>query len=118
MSDSELYAVIEQRNKLLAQLQASELRIKELEAAMVEAKRDADQMVKQNLAANRAFSLYKNKSDQLEDDCAVLRQAIGDFVNNVKHSHVAGWGDVSRDTVADSSFKELIKAAEIRKRNP
>lgn len=43
-------------------------------------------------------------------DKSRLLQAVEDFVWNVEHSHVQGWGDVSRDTVADNSFKEL-KAA-------
>lgn len=39
-----------------------------------------------------------------------LLQAVEDFVWNVEHNHVAGWGDCSRDVRADNSFREL-KAA-------
>ena len=48
--------------------------------------------------------------ERLHADGAVMRQSIEDFVYNVKHSHVAGWGDVSKDTVADNSFQELSKS--------
>jgi hypothetical protein len=47
--------------------------------------------------------------EQAKADNVVMRRAIGDFVQNVKHSKVAGWGDVSKDTVADASFQELTK---------
>jgi hypothetical protein len=45
--------------------------------------------------------------------CANMREAISDFVHNVEHSHVAGWGDVSKDTVADESFKQIKQALAI-----
>ena len=49
--------------------------------------------------------------DAARKQCAAMRQAIEDFVYNIKHHHVAGWGDVSRcDVAADNSFKELMKA--------
>ena len=54
----------------------------------------------------------KARLHQVESQAAGMRQAISDFVYNVKHSHVAGWGDVSRDTVADNSFKELSASLE------
>ena len=60
--------------------------------------------------ANREMEHIDKLSEELEvvkKQAAAMRQAIGDFVHNVKHNHVAGMGDF-RDTVeCDASFREL-----------
>jgi len=95
---------------LKANFVPAELKIKELEKQLEEETKATNYAAAKMAGQREHIAQLEGKLEESQNQVAQLREAASDFIWNVEHSHVPGWGDVSRDTVADNSFKELKKS--------